>query len=56
MLYFGSGSETHDLSEEDLRQGLFAALDKLGKKKKVMVVPPDITRLQCVLRIGHLAQ
>jgi nickel-dependent lactate racemase len=45
MLYFGAGSETHDLTEDDVKQGLFAALDKMGKKQKVMVIPPDITRL-----------
>ncbi len=45
MIYHGTGSENHDLSEEDLKTGLYTALDKLGRKQKVMVVPPDITRL-----------
>ena len=34
-----------DLQAEDLRQGLIAALDELGNKHKVLVLPPDITRL-----------
>ena len=45
MLFYCTGSENHNLSEKDLKTGLYAALDKLGQKQKVMVVPPDITRL-----------
>ncbi len=45
MLYFETGSEHHNLSNDDLKQGLYRALDKLGQKRKVMVIPPDITRL-----------
>ena len=44
MLYFGRGSENDNLSAQDLKEGLFAALEKLGKKRKVLAVPPDITR------------
>ena len=44
MIYYQFGSETADLSTEDLRKGLFEALDKLGKKKKVIAIPPDYTR------------
>ncbi len=44
MLYFARGSATDKLSEADLRDGLFAALKKLGARKKVLVVPPDFTR------------
>jgi len=45
MLYYGTGSEKNNLSEKDLKAGLCTALDKIGKKQKVMVAPPDITRL-----------
>jgi nickel-dependent lactate racemase len=45
MLYFGSGSETHELTDSDLKQGLETALTQLGQKQKVIVIPPDITRL-----------
>ena len=45
MLYYAAGSENHDLTDEDLKTGLHKALDKLGQKQKVIVVPPDITRL-----------
>ena len=44
MLYYGRGSENDKLNAEDLRGGLYAALDKIGPKKKVLAVPPDITR------------
>jgi nickel-dependent lactate racemase len=44
MLYFQKGSTEGWLSEEDLREGLFSALDKLGRRNKVLAIPPDFTR------------
>ena len=44
MLLYERGSPTEDLSAEDMRQGLFEALDKLGPRKRVIAVPPDFTR------------
>jgi nickel-dependent lactate racemase len=44
MLYYSRGNENDSLSAEDLKQGLYAALDQLGNRHKVLVVPPDITR------------
>jgi nickel-dependent lactate racemase len=44
MLYFSAGSEKSVLGPEDLKKGLFSAFDKLGARKKVLVVPPDFTR------------
>jgi len=38
------GSETSDLSAQDLREGLFQALGALGPRQKVLCIPPDITR------------
>jgi len=32
------------LSEDDLRDGLYPALTRLGKPRRVLVVPPDFTR------------
>jgi nickel-dependent lactate racemase len=40
----GLGSETTRLSPDELRQGLYQALDKLGTRKKVLAIPPDFTR------------
>src|SRR5208283_1868980 len=44
MLYFERGSVANKLSLDDLRKGLSQALDKLGPRKRVLVVPPDFTR------------
>ena len=44
MIYYQKGSEHEDLSMEDLRKGLYEALDKLGERKKVLAIPPDFTR------------
>ena len=52
MLYFAAGSPTTNLSDDDLRAGLQEALAKLGERKKVLAVPPDLTRLNS--RAGEL--
>ncbi len=54
MIYYEKGSETTVLTGDDLRQGLFEALDKAGRFRKVLVVPPDITRFHS--RAGELTQ
>ena len=54
MLYYSRGSEHENLSADDLKQGLYAALEKLGKKRKVLALPPDITRLHS--RAGELTR
>ena len=45
MIYFKRGSETDSLTINDLKEGLYTALDKIGQRNKVLAVPPDITRL-----------
>lgn len=52
MIYFQSGSENTILSQEDIKDGLYSALSKLGMRKKVIVVPPDFTRFHS--RAGEL--
>ena len=44
MLYFSRGSKTDVLTDNDLKQGLFAAYQQLGHRKKVLAIPPDFTR------------
>ncbi|TFH22019.1 MAG: DUF2088 domain-containing protein [Bacteroidia bacterium] len=44
MIWFEKGSSHTVLSDEDLRSSLFEALEKLGPRKKVLAIPPDITR------------
>ncbi len=45
MIYYQTGSSTTDLSREDIKNAVFSTLEKLGARKKVIAVPPDITRL-----------
>jgi len=52
MIYFKKGSENTVLTSDDLREGLFSALNKLGERKKVLAVPPDFTRFHS--RAGEL--
>jgi len=44
MLYYSKGSVSTELDLEDLREGLYKSFEKLGPKKKVLVIPPDFTR------------
>ncbi|HEY0161670.1 MAG TPA: lactate racemase domain-containing protein [Edaphobacter sp.] len=43
-LYFAAGSPTTEMSDDDLRNALFSALDAIGTKNKVLALPPDFTR------------
>lgn len=43
-LFFSAGSETAELSACEIRDGLFAALNALGARNRVVALPPDITR------------
>lgn len=52
MLLYHRGDIKDDLNSRDLKDALFGALDKLGPKKKVLVVPPDFTRYHS--RAGEL--
>ncbi len=54
MIFFESGSISHNMSADDFRKGLFAAFEKIGARKKVLVVPPDYTRLPS--RAGELTE
>lgn len=44
MIYFKAGGPQAELSQEDLREGMNQALKRLGNKKRVLAIPPDITR------------
>ncbi len=52
MIYYQQGSENEVLSSDDLKAALFAALDKLGARQKVLAIPPDFTRYHS--RAGEL--
>jgi nickel-dependent lactate racemase len=44
MIFFAGGSANTALSLADIRSALVATFDKLGKRKRVLAVPPDFTR------------
>jgi len=52
MIYYKSGSENTVISSGDLEAGIISALERLGVRKKVLVVPPDCTRFHS--RAGEL--
>ncbi len=52
MLLYSRGDKNTSLTEQELEEGLYSALEKLGARKKVLAVPPDITR--CHSRAGEL--
>ena len=45
MLYFARGSKNDVITPEEARKALFGVFDALGSKRRVLAVPPDITRL-----------
>ncbi|HEX3661110.1 MAG TPA: lactate racemase domain-containing protein [Acidobacteriaceae bacterium] len=53
-LQLAHGNAESVLSSADLRLLFFAALDRLGPRRRVLVVPPDITRLHS--RAGELTR
>ncbi|MBN1416537.1 MAG: DUF2088 domain-containing protein [Bacteroidales bacterium] len=44
MLYYSRGNKKENFTFEELRLGLFETFEKLGKRNKVLVIPPDFTR------------
>ena len=54
MLYFGNGAPTKAFGRDEIRKTLFDTFDRLGDRKKVLVIPPDFTRFHS--RAGELAQ
>jgi nickel-dependent lactate racemase len=52
MIYYKLGSENTVLDSQDLESGIISALERLGDRKKVLVVPPDCTRFHS--RAGEL--
>ena len=51
-MYFERGSVKDVLTDNDLKEGINTALEKLGKRNKVLVIPPDFTRFHS--RAGEL--
>ena len=53
-LYVARGGAGLEISDSELKSLLLEALEKLGERQRVLVVPPDITRLHS--RAGELTQ
>ena len=51
-LYFGTGSASTELSDQDLRKALFDVYESLGTRERVLALPPDFTRFNS--RAGQL--
>lgn len=45
MLYYARGSKTDNISPDEVRAILKEVFDKMGKKNRVLALPPDFTRL-----------
>ncbi|WP_321286101.1 lactate racemase domain-containing protein [uncultured Sunxiuqinia sp.] len=54
MLYYEIGSPEHELTNEDLKKGLYHALEQIQGVNKVLAIPPDYTRLPS--RSGELTE
>ncbi len=44
MLYFARGSKTDNISADEVRAILKETFDKMGRKNRVLAIPPDFTR------------
>jgi nickel-dependent lactate racemase len=44
MILFSRGSKDMAFSAGEIREALFSSLDRLGERKRVLVIPPDFTR------------
>ena len=53
-LYLALGGPATEISCTELKSLLFESLDKLGERRRVLVIPPDITRLHS--RAGELTR
>ena len=54
MIYYETGSPETSLTADDLKKGMFEALKNMDEKHKVLIVPPDYTRLPS--RSGELTE
>jgi len=54
MIYYENGSPIMDLSAEDLKKGLYEALNQMKNINKVLAIPPDFTRFPS--RAGELTE
>lgn len=53
-LFYATGSAHAELTAEDLKAGLYRALEALGPRQRVLAIPPDFTRVHS--RAGELTR
>jgi len=53
-LFYATGSAHAELTAEDLKAGLYRALEVLGPRQRVLAIPPDFTRVHS--RAGELTR
>jgi nickel-dependent lactate racemase len=54
MVYYARGSTRDALTDDELRAGLSEAFEKIGKRTRVLAVPPDFTRFHS--RAGRITE
>ncbi|MFC2119057.1 lactate racemase domain-containing protein [Bacteroidota bacterium] len=54
MLYITKGTKNTIISSDELRKLVFQSLDRLGERSRVLVIPPDITRIHS--RAGEITK
>jgi nickel-dependent lactate racemase len=54
MIIFTKGSEKTTIDSNELKEIIFSALNKIGQRKKVLIVPPDYTRFHS--RAGEITR
>ncbi len=54
MIYYQRGSENEVINSGELKEAVFTTLEKLGKKNRVLAIPPDFTRVHS--RAGELTR
>ncbi len=54
MLYYSKGNEDYCFSNEELKSAIHTIIDKIGDKKKVLIIPPDFTRFHS--RAGEITE
>ena len=52
MLYYSKGKADYNFTDNELKEALFSVYELLGKKNKVLALPPDFTRFHS--RAGDL--
>jgi nickel-dependent lactate racemase len=54
MLYYSQGNKEKAFGHEEIKKALFETFDKIGERKKALVIPPDFTRFHS--RAGELTR